>query len=242
MNDVAPEKDLLVRHIMDAARRAITHYGMWFREVDYQLGLEAALEIEREAGDLSVSIQMKRLAKVLGFELKNGAPAALYDMSEDKLKKILETVSANWLANDGVWFQTVENSLTIWDAKRCNDTCWTRFSPLEASHIKTLVGLPEQGGLEALKVALGYRLYANLNVQEIVEETDTSFVFRMVDCRVQSARKRKGLDDYPCKSVGVVEYRTFSQGVDSRIKTECVGCPPDPHPEGWFCAWRFSME
>ncbi|MGM0395361.1 MAG: DUF6125 family protein [Thermodesulfobacteriota bacterium] len=26
------------------------------------------------------------------------------------------------------------------------------------------------------------------------------------------------------------------------MKTTCIGCPPDPHPEEWFCAWRFSME
>ena len=64
----------------------------------------------------------------------------------------------------------------------------------------------------------------------------------MNDCRVQSARKRKGLDDYPCKSGGLIEYTTFAESIDPRIKTECIGCPPDPHPDEWFCAWRFSIE
>ena len=236
------DKELLIRWIMDAARRTIAHYGFWFREVEHQLGLEQTLEIEREAGDMSFGIQLKRLSKILGFELKDGVPAVLYDMDEEKLHKLLEGMSANWLASDGVWFQAVEKRLGMFDAKRCNDSCWARFSPLEASRIKSLVGLPDNGGLDALKIALRYRLYSVINVQEVVDEQPDSFVFRMVDCRVQSARKRKGLPDYPCKSAGVVEYRTFAQTIDSRIKTECVGCPPDEHPEGWYCAWRFSLE
>ena len=92
-----------------------------------------------------------------------------------------------------------------------------------------------------MKKALQYRLYATINKQEIIEETETSFIFRMVDCRVQSARKRKGLEDYPCKSGGLVEYRSFAEAIDKNIKTECVGCPPDEHPEGWFCSWKFSV-
>lgn len=59
--------------------------------------------------------------------------------------------------------------------------------------------------------------------------------------RVQAARKRKGLEDYPCKSGGLVEYTYFARAIDSRITTECITCPPDPHPDDYFCAWRFYM-
>lgn len=236
-----PDKELLVRWIMDAFRRTMVHYGFWLREIEYQLGMDTALEIEKEAGDKSLAIQLKRLAKILNFEMKDGAPAALYDMSEERLAELLDALAVNWLANDGVWFQEVENKIGMFDAKRCNDTCWTRFSPFEASRIKTLLGLPDNGGLEALKTALGFRLYSRVDIQDIVEEEPGSFVFRMVECRVQTARTRKGLAEYPCKSVGIVEYRTFAQTMDPRIKTECVSCPPDPHPGDYVCAWRFSL-
>jgi len=240
--EAKPDKDLMVQWVVDTIRRTAVHYGLWFKEVEYQLGLKTALEIEREAGDASLAVQLNRLSKILGFELKNGVPAVLYRLDDEQLSRLIDALSVNWLANDGVWFQAVERKMGMFDAKRCNDTCWTRFSPLEASRIKALLDLPERGGLEALKIALGFRLYSRVNDQRIDEESSASFVFRMADCRVQSARTRKGLAEYPCKSVGLIEYRTFAETIDPRIRTECLGCPPDLHPKDWFCAWRFSLE
>jgi hypothetical protein len=49
------------------------------------------------------------------------------------------------------------------------------------------------------------------------------------------------IPDYPCKSAGLVEYRAFAETIDSRIRTGCIACPPDAHPEEWFCAWRFTL-
>ncbi len=115
------------------------------------------------------------------------------------------------------------------------------FSPFEAHSIKQFLGLGDQPGLDGLKRALRFRLYAFVNEQSITDETPTSFVFQMNDCRVQSARKRKGLEDYPCKSAGIVEYPTFAEAIDPRITTECIGCPPDDHPDDWYCAWRFTL-
>ena len=98
------------------------------------------------------------------------------------------------------------------------------------------------GGIPALAQALGLRLYAWINRQEIVEQTDDRLVFRMNDCRVQAARKRKGLPDFPCKPVGLVEYSGFAKTIDPRIETRCIGCPPDAHPDEWYCAWEFTLK
>jgi hypothetical protein len=140
-----------------------------------------------------------------------------------------------------VWFQTVEFAEGMNDAKRCNDSCWARFSPFEAASIKKLLELEEQPGLDGLKRALGFRVYAGINKQSIVDESADSFIFRMDECRVQAARKRKGLADYPCKSGGLVEYTYFARAIDPRITTTCVGCPPDDHPDSWYCAWKFAI-
>jgi Family of unknown function (DUF6125) len=42
--------------------------------------------------------------------------------------------------------------------------------------------------------------------------------FFMDVCRVQETRRRKGLPDFPCKSVGTVEFETFTRPIDSCIR------------------------
>jgi hypothetical protein len=232
----------LARLAVDMIHRTIVHHVLWFKEVEHQKGFEAALDILDAAYKRSYGIQMNRLAKFFGFEMVDGVPKPLLDLPREKLLELLTALGNNWLAGDGIWFQAVEFNYDMYDAKRCNDSCWTRFSPFEAWAIKRFLGLPELAGLEGLKKALQFRMYARINVQSIIDEGPSSIVFQMNDCRVQSARKRQGLDDYPCKSAGLVEYSHFARAIDKRIKTECIGCPPDEHPEEWFCAWRFTLE
>ncbi|MCF8051010.1 MAG: DUF6125 family protein [Desulfobacterales bacterium] len=236
------DQNELVRLLLDMVQRMILHYGLWYTEVRHQVGEQKALALLTRQLERSLSLQLKRLSKVFGFSLTNGLPDFLRQLPAETMQQVLEQVSVSWLANDGIWFQTVEQACGMNDAKRCNDTCWAIFSPVEAESIRHFLKLDRQPGLEGLKQALGFRLYAVINVQSIVEETEDSFVFQMNECRVQAARKRKGLEDYPCKSAGLVEYAYFARTIDPRIKTECIGCPPDDHPEEWFCAWRFTVE
>jgi hypothetical protein len=233
------ERDEIIGQILETIRQTATHYGLWFAETVHQVGLKTALEAEHEAGDRLQGILEHRMCRVFG---KNARGDLFAGMDEEILNKLAKSLHTSWLAADGVWFQAVESRCGMDDAKRVNDTCWMRFSPLEAHRIKTILGLSEQSGLEGLKKALARRMYAHINTWEIVEETSTSFVFRMNKCRVQTARNRKGLPDYPCKSGGKVEYRGFAREIDPRIQTTCIGCPPDEHPKEWYCAWRFEME
>jgi len=162
-------------------------------------------------------------------------------LSKEDLKKMLSNFAKNWLAHDGLWFQAVENAYGQEQAIALDIEAWKRFSPIEAKRIKTFLNLPEKGGLEALEKALNLRLYAILNEQRS-ERVGERLRFYMVDCRVQSARKRKGLDDFPCKPVGIVEYSTFAETIDPRIQTRCLTCPPDPHSDDFYCGWEFWVE
>ncbi|HPD64660.1 MAG TPA: DUF6125 family protein [Bacteroidia bacterium] len=234
-------KSILIQLLSDFFHRSFMHYALWFSEARHQLGDEKAYLLIKKVWDQSFPLQMNRLAKTLGFELQDNLPVALHEKSEEELQALLSAMAANWLANDGIWFQAIEFQYGMNEAKRCNDSCWAQFSPFEAHAIKKMLQLPENAGLDGLKKSLAFRLYAFINEQEIVEETETSFVFRMKRCRVQDARKRKGLADYPCKSGGMVEYTTFAETIDKNIKTTCIGCPPDPHPEEWYCSWKFTI-
>ncbi|TXT56377.1 MAG: hypothetical protein BAJALOKI1v1_1900001 [Promethearchaeota archaeon] len=166
----------------------------------------------------------------------------LLTLSREDLLNYIEDISKNWLAIDGTWFLAAEEKFNIDTAIELDARSWKRFSPVEAQRIMNRFNIPQNGGIPALIKALKFRVYANINEQEIVEVSDNRCVFRMNDCRVQAARKRKGLPDFPCKQVGVIEYAEFAKTIDPRIKTKCICCPPDDHPQEYYCAWEFTLE
>lgn len=166
----------------------------------------------------------------------------LYNLSKEELVKIIVDDAKNWLAHDGLWFQAIERRYGMDVAVDADIEAWRYFTVIEAKRIMERLGMKPGGGIPALVECLKHRFYARLNLQESIEVTETRAVFRMLDCRVQSARKRKGLPDHPCKSVGIVEYDEFAKAIDSRIVTRCIACPPDPHPEEFWCAWEFTLE
>ena len=166
----------------------------------------------------------------------------LEDMPKEQLIGMLTDFAKNWLAHDGLWFQAVERQCDMETAIKLDTEAWEIFTKIEAKRIMARHDIPENGGLEALKEALKYRLYSVLNEQTVTEETNNSFVFKMVKCRVQSARERKNLPLFPCKSVGIVEYTEFAKTIDPRIKTECLACPPDEKDRDYYCGWKFSID
>jgi hypothetical protein len=164
------------------------------------------------------------------------------EFNKEQLIDMLEDAAKNWLAHDGLWFQAVEGNYGLEKAIQLDAEAWERFTVIEARRIMKRHGIAEGGGLTALEKALNLRLYAHINEQSSIWVNEDTLRFEMNDCRVQSARKRKGLPDFPCKTVGLVEYAGFAKTIDPRIQTRCVACPPDPHPETFFCAWEFSIE
>lgn len=162
------------------------------------------------------------------------------ELSRDDLLKIVQLYARNWLAHDGCWFLSAEEKFGMETAIELDTKSWACFSPVEARRIMQTFDLAEGGGLDTLEKALGYRLYAAVNRQEAVRVDEHALRFRMVECRVQQARQRKGLPPFPCKAVGLAEYTQFARAVDPRIETKCMHAPPDSVMEG-FCEWEFTL-
>jgi len=166
----------------------------------------------------------------------------LLKFSKEELINYIEDISKNWLAIDGTWFQAVEKKYGMEEAIDLDTASWNIFTVVEANRIMQRFNIPMNGGIPALLKALKFRVYANLNKQEAVEISENRCVFRMNECRVQTARKRKSLPDFPCKKVGIPEYSLFAKTIDPRIETRCITCPPDSHPEEYYCAWEFTLK
>jgi hypothetical protein len=166
----------------------------------------------------------------------------LKNLSKEELFDLLRDGALNWLAHDGLWFRAVEDRFGLEIAMDLDGEAWRDFTVIEAKRIMKRLGIAFGGGIPALVRALNFRLYARINDQEVVEESATHCVFRMKSCRVQEARKRQGLPDFPCKSVGIVEYNGFARTIDERIETTCLSCPPDPKPLDAWCVWEFRLK
>ena len=162
------------------------------------------------------------------------------NLDREELLKLIKIYCKNWLAMDGVWFQSVERKLGMDEAMEHDINAWRSFSVIEAKRIKEFLNLPERSGIEGLKQALALRLYANINQDEITVQ-DNVLIYRTLDCRVQNARKRKGLEFHPCKAVGIVEYNCFAKEIDDRFTCEAISCYPDITDDTCNCSWKFIL-
>jgi hypothetical protein len=241
--DNHPDKQTLINSIFDSLHLTLLHYCFWFHETEHQLGLEKAIEADAIVWDQILATTIRRIAEGMGVPVKNGVPASICDLDEKELSDLALEMSKNWVACDGFWFQTIEHNYDyeMLTTKRINDSNWVRFSQVEAKMIMRRFNLPENGGLPVLREALQHRQYARVS-KYTVEEDQGKLILTINRCRVQDARKRRGLPDYDCKSSGVSEYRWFARGVDPRIKVRCLGCPPGNHPQEWWCRWEFYLE
>jgi len=163
------------------------------------------------------------------------------ELSREDLLKLLEINAKNWAAHDGCWFLAAEEKLGLETAMMLDAASWARFAPIEAERIKSAFGLQDGGGIPALEQALKLRMYALANRQEVVRIQQDALELRMVECRVQQARRRKGLQDFPCKQVSVIGFPAFAWAIDPAIQTECLACPPDPVGAG-YCRWLFTKK
>lgn len=161
-------------------------------------------------------------------------------LSKEELKELVKIYARNIVALDGVWFQSVEKKDGMDEAMVHDRNAWRRFTETEAWRLKNFLRLSERAGLEGLEKALLLRFSALANVAECVYDGN-ALIYRVVDCRVQTARKSKGMPFHPCKSVGIIEHEYFAKVIDDRINCEAISCYPDVTDKNCACSWKFTL-
>ncbi|MCQ2515785.1 MAG: DUF6125 family protein [Saccharofermentans sp.] len=163
--------------------------------------------------------------------------------SKDQLIDLLMADSRNIVAMDGVWFQSVENELGMDAAMHHDEEAWKRYTVTEARRIKKFLGLSDNPGLEGLMQALPLRMVDRAN-ETSCRIVDNKLIYKIVTCRVQEARTKKGMPLHPCKSAAIYEYGFFASAIDDRIKYRCMSCYPDLDEScnDCACCWEFYIE
>ncbi|MCD7972326.1 MAG: DUF6125 family protein [Candidatus Azobacteroides sp.] len=167
----------------------------------------------------------------------------LSNFSKEELINLVHVYARNLIALDGGWFQSVEKRNGMEKAMYHDEEAWKVFSIAKARRIKKFLLLPEQPGLEGLKKALSLRYSTLANEKiEFPENTSQELIYKIITCRVQAARKNKGLLYHPCKSVGLIENSFFAKTIDDRIECETLSCYPEITDTNCACAWRFTIK
>jgi hypothetical protein len=161
-------------------------------------------------------------------------------MDESEIRSYLEFLLWNFRVVDGFWFLYVSEQFSQQAAERINERVWGKVPELVAKDFIKRFKIEERG-LEGFLKALRLFPWCIIIGYDIEEKTD-EIIISVPSCAPQVARVKKGLPEFECKTMHQGEFESFAHVIDNRIRVECLFAPPDPHPPGCFCKWRFTLE
>ena len=142
---------------------------------------------------------------------------------------------------DGLWFLEVEKSRGLDEAVKLDENVWRNFGRYEGKRIKELLGIETVSNIEDFsKILLLTPMMVRMEPK--VEIHDNRLFMSVTDCKPQQARVRKGLGEFPCKSVSLAWFEGIAPELGSQIRFKCHFCPPDQHPSDLWCKWEVWIE
>jgi hypothetical protein len=157
-------------------------------------------------------------------------------MTKQQLINLLNIYGRLSLVLDGFWFLAVEEKFGQKTAIDLDIQVWKNYGSREAKWLKKFFQLSEPNLEEAGSILLITPFSCAFGGEIKIEGDEVTFFVK--DCLSQKARVRKGLGEFPCKSVGVGYFDEFIKELNPSLQIKCLFCPPDEHPDDLWCSWK----
>jgi hypothetical protein len=165
----------------------------------------------------------------------------LKSLPEDKLIEVMMFNNRNIWRVDGLYFLGIEKRFGTDAAAETDAEVWKIMGTLEARNLKGILNLKEFS-VDTVMEALRYTSWALDQHQKVVTVENGTGILKILNCRTQLARLRKGLPEFPCKQVRHNYLANFAREINPQIQCKCVFCPPDGHSGEVWCEWHFVQE
>lgn len=165
----------------------------------------------------------------------------LEELPKETLVELARMYARNWQTLDGLWFRNVEAEYGLEAAIKLDLKNWEKQSVIEAERIGKVLKL-NRGGLSSVLTVLSFMSWQlSSPIFECEEESPWRVVFYYPRCSVQEGRRKQGKQEFPCKTMKLTLLSNIAKVVEPRAMVKCLTCPPDPHPQGFWCKWELTM-
>jgi len=162
----------------------------------------------------------------------------LSHLPKGKLVNLLRMHARNVLRIDGLYFLGIEEKFGTCSAIEIDRQCWKTMGAIEAHEIKKLM---RRSRFTVPKVMQALQLSSWSLYHTDKEVDEKKGVFRVVRCKTQLTRLKKGLPEFPCKTVRYEYLRAFASELSPQIEVVCRICPPDRDANDSWCEWEFKI-
>ena len=171
---------------------------------------------------------------------RNNDVKLLSELPKEKIHEYIFMQLRNLWAADGLYFLNIEKRYGTEIATQIDADVWAVMGKIEARKLKEFLGITK-ADLPSMMQALQFSTWAlDLEEKEIIIQENCASI-RNTCCRVQNARKRKGLKEFGCKPVRIKFLQAFAKEFNPDIVVKCIICPPDKHPDTLWCQWEFTL-